>query len=50
MIDSALGRSQAWIYVTNFEVSIPGDRAQACLAAVANTAAQLQLECTWEAV
>lgn len=38
------------LYVTNFDVSIPGDRAQACLAAVANTAAQLQLECTWEAV
>ena len=38
------------LYVTNFDVAIPSDRAQACLAAVANTAAQLQLECTWEVV
>jgi glycine cleavage system transcriptional repressor len=38
------------LYVTNFDVAIPGDRAQVCLAAVANTAAQLQLECTWEVV
>ena len=38
------------LYVTNFDVAIPSDRAQACLAAVANTAAQLQLDCTWEVV
>lgn len=36
------------LYVTNFDVAIPETRAKACLAAVANTAAQLQLECTWE--
>ena len=38
------------LYVTNFDVAIPSDRAQACLAAVANTAAQLQLDCTWDVV
>ncbi len=38
------------LYVTNFDVAIPEKRAQACLAAVANTAAQLQLKCTWEVV
>ena len=38
------------LYVTNFDVAIPAKRANACIAAVANTAEQLQLECTWEAV
>ncbi len=38
------------LYVTNFDVAIPAKRADACIAAVANTAEQLQLECSWEAV
>ena len=34
-------------YVTRFGVSIPAARAAACLAAVGNTAGQLDLVCTW---
>ncbi|NQV19939.1 MAG: ACT domain-containing protein [Rhodospirillales bacterium] len=37
-------------YVTRFEVSIPPERAGACLAAVDNTAGQLQLTCNWGSV
>lgn len=37
-------------YVTRFEVSIPVERAGACLAAVDNTAGQLQLTCNWGSV
>ena len=35
-------------YVTRFAVSIPVARASACLAAVGNTAGQLDLSCTWD--
>ncbi len=35
-------------YATVFHVSIPGPRAAGCLAAVANTAEQLQMTCTFE--
>ena len=35
-------------YVTRFAVSIPPERAAACLAAVGNTAGQLELTCTWD--
>ena len=35
-------------YVTRFAVSIPKERAAACLAAVGNTAGQLDLVCTWD--
>lgn len=37
-------------YVTRFEVSIPRERAGACLAAVDNTSGQLQLTCNWGSV
>ncbi len=37
-------------YVTRFEVSIPPERAGACLAAVDNTAGQLALTCNWGSV
>ena len=37
-------------YVTRFEVSIPPERTGACLAAVDNTAGQLQLICNWGSV
>ncbi len=37
-------------YVTRFEVSIPSKRTGACLAAVDNTAGQLQLICNWGSV
>lgn len=36
------------IYTTHFDVALNPDRAEACLAAVSNTAQQLQLECSWE--
>jgi glycine cleavage system transcriptional repressor len=35
-------------YVTRFGVSIPAERAAACLAAVGNTAGQLDMVCTWD--
>ncbi len=38
------------VYVTRFAVSIPPERSNACLAAVANTAGELQLICTWREV
>lgn len=38
------------IYVTRFAVSIPPARSSACLAAVSNTAGELQLVCTWKEV
>lgn len=34
-------------YVTACDISIPAERAQPCLAALANTAGQLQLTCEW---
>ncbi|MFN3232587.1 MAG: glycine cleavage system protein R [Alphaproteobacteria bacterium] len=34
-------------YVTRFEVSIPAERAEQCLAAVSNSANQLSLTCNW---
>ncbi|MSO65034.1 MAG: amino acid-binding protein [Alphaproteobacteria bacterium] len=34
-------------YSTQFEVAMPADRAEACIAAVANTAEQLHLDCSW---
>ncbi len=37
-------------YITRFEVSIPPERAGACLAAVDNTAGQLMLTCNWGSV
>jgi len=37
-------------YVTSFAVAIPPARAQACLAAVRNTAGQLQLECAFREI
>jgi len=37
-------------YITRFEVSVPPERAGACLAAVDNTAGQLQLNCNWGSV
>ncbi len=39
------GRSE---YATRFAVSIPKNRADACLAAIGNTAGQLQMVFTWE--
>lgn len=36
-------------YVTACDISIPPERAQPCLAALANTAGQLQLTCEWNA-
>ena len=35
-------------YATRFAVSIPKDRADSCLAAIGNTAGQLQMIFTWE--
>jgi glycine cleavage system transcriptional repressor len=35
-------------YITRFGINIPPDRADACLAAVGNTAGQLELTCTWD--
>jgi glycine cleavage system transcriptional repressor len=37
-------------YATRIAVSIPQDTRQACLATVANTAAELRLTCRWEDV
>jgi glycine cleavage system transcriptional repressor len=37
-------------YVTRFEVYIPAPRAEACLAAIDNTAQQLSCTCRWQAV
>lgn len=37
-------------YITRFAVWIPPDKAQACLATVANTAAELHHACRWQAV
>jgi len=42
------GRSGQPEYITRFSVSIPPERAAACLAAVGNTAGQLELTCTWD--
>ncbi len=37
-------------YVTRFAVSVAPDKADACMATVANTAGELRLSCHWEAV
>jgi glycine cleavage system transcriptional repressor len=34
-------------YATQLDVAIQAERAEACIAAVTNTAEQLQLDCTW---
>ncbi|MBM3504587.1 MAG: amino acid-binding protein [Alphaproteobacteria bacterium] len=37
-------------YATQIDVAIPAGRTEACLAAIANTAEQLHLDCTWVAL
>lgn len=37
-------------YLTTCAIAIPADRATACLAALANTAGQMQLTCDWQAL
>jgi glycine cleavage system transcriptional repressor len=42
------GRDGIQNYITRFAVSIPPERAAACLAAIGNTAGQLELIFTWD--
>ncbi len=35
-------------FITRFAVAIPAARATACLAAIGNTAGQLEMTCTWD--
>jgi len=35
-------------FITRFAVAIPRERASGCLAAIGNTAGQLEMTCTWE--
>lgn len=35
-------------FITRFAVAIPPERAAACLAAIGNTAGQLEMTCTWD--
>jgi len=35
-------------FITRFGVAIPPERATACLAAIGNTAGQLEMTCTWD--
>jgi glycine cleavage system transcriptional repressor len=46
--ESTEGQNGRRSYITRFSVSIPPARAAACLAAVGNTAGQLELTCTWD--
>ena len=48
-VRTPLGNDQ-WDYVTRFGVNILAERSDSCLAAINNTAQQLSLNCTWEAV
>ena len=57
LVRMSSGREQSGVpdagvprYLTRFEVSVPPERAGACLAAVDNTAGQLQLMCNWGSV
>jgi len=43
------GTGRAGRYVSRLAVSIPPEKAQACLATVANTAGELRLTCHWVA-
>ena len=43
-----LPEAEGGLYVTRFAVSVPPDRANACLATVANTAGSLGLACQVE--
>lgn len=43
------GSGRGALYASRFAVFIPADKAQACLATVANTAAELRHSCTWVA-
>ncbi len=45
LADDAGGRPR---FITRFGVAIPENRAAACLAAVGNTAGQLEMTCTWD--